>query len=629
MEHASPGFTFAAALAVGVACQLAARHLRVPGIVLLLAAGVALGADGLGWIEPRALGDGLLELVSLAVAVILFEGGLALDLRALRLAAIPVRRLITLGALLTVIGGALASHLLLGWPIRDAVLFGTLVIVTGPTVVRPLLRNVRVRQRLATVLEAEGLLIDPVGAIVAAVTLQVVLAPSVDSFASGALGLASRVAFGGGAGLAFGFALVGLLRWHRAIPEGLENLVALGAALVTFAICEEILSESGILAVTVAGAVVGNMERRVAGELGEFQEQLTIGLIGILFVLLAADVRMADVLALGGAGLGVVAVLALVVRPLGVWLATAGEGFEWRERAFLSWVAPRGVVAAAVASLAAVVLEGIGANGSELRALVFLTIGITVVVQGGTAPLIARLLGVRAPGRDAIIILGADELGFALADLLRTEDSRVLFTDSNPQHCLRAAARGFPVVRGDVLDDRTMMRMRLERARLVVGITPNTQVNQHFAGDAREEYDVREGYVAVAREGSDVVLRNVERQASRVLFDRPKDVDRWNVRLRLGQAEIRIFSYSPPSEGDATATPPVDLEGTVDPFLVLAVCRGERWAPMFSSFEAVAGDQAGIAVHRAEEEAALRELAARGWTPDVSAPPGNAESNAG
>ena len=306
------------------------------------------------------------------------------------------------------IGGALAAGSIMGWSPRLSILFGALVIVTGPTVIRPLLRNVPLRPRLATVLEAEGLLIDPIGAIVAVVTLQIVLTPGVDSFTSGFLGLVYRLGFGAGAGLAFGLAIVGVLRLRRAIPEGLENLFVIGTALVTFEVCETVVSESGILAVTVAGVVVGNMETRVSQELGEFSEHLTVGLIGILFVLLAADVRIGDVTGLGWPGLASVAALAFIVRPLGVILSTAGSELDARDKAYLSWVAPRGVVAAAVASLAAAFLEDSGiSGGAEIRALVFLTIAVTVTVQGITGGMVARLLGLQITQRKSFVVLGA------------------------------------------------------------------------------------------------------------------------------------------------------------------------------------------------------------------------------
>jgi NhaP-type Na+/H+ or K+/H+ antiporter len=626
MDAIDPSFTFALALGAGVGAQLVAGHLRVPGIVPLLAAGILLGPDGLGLILPRSLGEGLFSVVSLAVAVILFEGGLNLDLRRLRREGSAIRRLVTVGALVTAAGGALAAASIMGWSPRQSVLFGTLVIVTGPTVIRPLLRNVPLRPRLATVLEAEGVLIDPIGAIVAVITLEIVLTPGLDSFTSGFLDLVYGLGFGTGAGLAFGFAIVGLLRIQRMIPEGLENLFVIGTALVTFEICETLVSESGILAVTVAGVVVGNLETHVSDELGEFSEHLTVGLIGILFVLLAADVRIGDVTSLGWPGLASVAVLAFVVRPLGVILSTAGSELEPREKVYLSWVAPRGVVAAAVASLAAAILEENGiSGGAEIRALVFLTIGFTVVVQGGTGALVARMLRVRVPGRKATVILGAEELGFAVGDLLREGEGQVIFADINPGHCHAAQQRGFSVVYGNALEMRTLARMRLERAKAVIGLTANNEVNSHFVGEARDEFGVREGYVAVNRGSGEVTSRIVEKQESRVLFDGPKDVERWHVRIRHGDAGVRLFRRAearaePQKKGDAPDSQPSRTSDAriVDPYILLAVRRGDRWEPMWKGLETPAGEIAAVAVYEPAEEVALEALARIGWIPAQS-----------
>ena len=635
LEHASPSFTFAIALGAGVAAQLVARHVRLPSIVLLLATGVALGPDGLGVVDPRSLGDGLFALVSLAVAIILFEGGLNLDLRRLRREQSAIRRLVTVGALVTAVGGGVAAEYWMGWPRGIALLFGTLVIVTGPTVIRPLLRYVPLRPRLATVLEAEGLLIDPVGAIVAAVTLQVVTAPSIEGFASGLFGLAARIGFGMGAGLAIGILLVALLRLPRAVPEGLENLAALGGALVGFVLCENVLTESGILAVTVAGVVVGNMEARVARALGEFQEHLTVGLIGILFVLLAADVRLANVVGLGMPGLATVAALALVVRPLNVLVSTFGSELSWREKSFLAWVAPRGVVAAAIASLAAAFLKEIGVpQAAEVRALVFLTIALTVVVQGGTAPLVARILGVRAPGRESIVILGAEELAFSLAAVLRRTRERIVFADNNPTHCHAAEQRGFTVVYGDALAQRTLGRMRLEQARAAVGLTTNNQVNSHFASEAKDAHDVPHTYVAVGRTDSDVASRVVEKQASRMLFDGPKDVERWNVRIRHGSVHVEDFRFARRAGGEGGRDQEAPLEEAAnasperqepDPYVLLAVRRGEgAWEPMHAQFALRPGDRVAVALYDPEESEAARALEALGFEPD-GAPPAETE----
>ncbi len=612
----TPSFAFALALGAGVAAHVIARHLRIPSIVVLLAAGVALGPDGLGWIAPRALGEGLHAFVSLAVAVILFEGGLGLDLRRLRTSATPVRRLVTWGALVTTLGAGLAAYRFMGWPADRALLYGTLVIVTGPTVIRPLLRLVPVRSRVATVLEVEGLLIDPVGAIVAAVALEIVVGRTLDSFASGALGLIARLGFGAGAGAAIGWLLTILLRLRRLVPEGLENLVVLGGALTGFAVCEALLPQSGILAVILAGAVLGNLEPRRAREVGEFQEHLTIALIGMLFVLLAADVRLSTVLALGAGGVATVAALAIGVRPLGVFLSTRGSELSPREKLFVAWLGPRGVVAAAVASVMAASLDASGLpGGAELRALVFLTIAATVVVLGGLAPLVATLLRVREPGREAIVILGAEELGLALGELLRGDDGRVLFADNHPNHCRAAEQRGFPVVFGDALEPRTIARMRLERARAAIGVTASAELNHLFTLEAQDEYGVRERYVAAGRSGNDVSSRLAERHATHVLFDRPKDVERWNVRLRHGQALPLLLRFGGAPVDAAAAASTV----SPDAYLLLAVRCGASWSPMHRAWLAKPGDEAMALVHVGEAEAARAALVAQGWEPAPTA----------
>lgn len=630
MPFANAEFTFAFALAAGVTAQVVARHMRLPSIVLLLATGVTLGPDGTGWIQPTILGEGLSAFVALAVAVILFEGGLGLDLARLRAAATPVRRLITSGALVTVVGACLAALLLLDWPFERALLYGTLVIVTGPTVVRPLLRLVRVRNRLATVLEAEGLLIDPIGAIVAAIALEIVVERSLGSFAGGLLGLILRLAVGAGAGVAIGGLMALLLRVPRLIPAGLDNLVVLGGALAGFALCESLLPESGILAVIVAAAILANLAPRRARFVGEFQEQLTLGLIGMLFVLLAADVRLATVLALGWPGVATVAVLAFVVRPIGVLWSTRGSELSPRERIFAAWLGPRGVVAAAIASVTATSLEAVGfAGGAELRALVFLTIALTVVVLGGLAPLAAWLLDVRAPGRDSTVILGAEELALTLGSILREEGHSVVFTDRNPACCRAAEEQGFPVVFGDALGTTTLARLRLERARIAIGLTTNVELNQLFTLEAQEEFDVPEVYLAASRQSSEEFARLARRQAAHVLFDRPKDVDRWNVRIRHQVVERVRLSASPRTSNEVEsigvrpaattsagaaipAVPSAGTSSTPDAFIILAVRRG-AWRPMQTVWSPRAGDEAIALVHRGESETAASQLKALGW----------------
>jgi NhaP-type Na+/H+ or K+/H+ antiporter len=613
----TPETVFALALGCGVLSQIAAAYLRVPSIVVLFSVGLALGPEALGWIEPDALGDGLFALVSLSVAVILFEGGLNLNIGQLRREAGVIRSLVTTGALITWFGAALAVHWILDWSWAHSLLFGAIVIVTGPTVIGPLLRSLRVRPTIATVLEAEGVLIDPIGAIVAALTLEFVLAPSADSLTASALGLLPRLVFGAAAGAAAGWLVSVVLRRRRLEAEGLDSLFVLGAVLVLFTLCNAALSESGILAVVAAGVTLANLPVRLPPGLREFKGYLTEGLIGLLFVLLAADVGLSEMAALGMGGLLSVAVLIALIRPLGVAASAWGSGLTFSERAFVAWLGPRGIVAAAVASFAAASLEAHGQSGGpELRALVFLTIAITVVVLGGLGPLVARVLDVRAPERDAFLLLGADAVGLALAEELRGGSRRVVFLDSNPDHCRRAEEQGWPVVFGNALEERTLARARPEQALAVVGVTANETVNSLFVREARERFSVPQAYVALEGGNAGVPRRLLERERIRALFDGEKEVERWNVRFRHRLAEVERFRWAPlpePSgpEGGSQEQLPAD-----DLYLILTVERGGRVELMHDHLEPREGDLAAIALHVERRDQALAALASLGWRPD-------------
>ncbi|MBW2385904.1 MAG: sodium:proton antiporter [Deltaproteobacteria bacterium] len=610
-----PTFTIALALAAGVLAQSAARHLRVPGIVLLLLAGIGLGPDGLGWVQPRLLGDGLLAIVDIAVAVILFEGGLNLQISRLRREQAAIRRLITWGALVTLFGGMLACHYLLGWSWRTSVLFGSLIVVTGPTVIGPLVTELRLRPRVATVLEAEGVLIDPIGAILAVLVLEIAIAPNVDSMTAGGVGLVQRLAFGAVAGVAAGWLLARLLRVRRLVPEGHENIMVLAGVLLLFEGCEVLVTHSGILAVTMAGVVVGNIGTLVDRDLREFKDQLSVMLIGLLFVMLAADVRYEQVRMLGWPGLAVVITLVFVVRPLGVWLATLGSELSWRERVFVGWVAPRGIVAAAVASIVVVGIERAGIPGGlELRALVFLTIGLTVVQAGLTAGPVARWLDVRLPSRDGVAILSANALGIALAKALRDGGRSVVFLDSNPQKSRGVEEAGFSVVFGNAIQERTMQRARFERVEIVVALTGNKTLNGVFVSRAKENFGVPMGLVAATQTDGGLVAEMVEREEADVVFDGHHDMQRWDVRWRRGEVEMarRRFRTIPRPESDEAESEP-EPPAVGERFVILAVDRAGHVSPMSMSFRPQKGDEAVVAIHVPERDEAHRVLETMGW----------------
>jgi NhaP-type Na+/H+ or K+/H+ antiporter len=598
-----PALTFAFALAAGMIAQITAVYLRIPGIVLLLILGVLLGPDVLGLVQPQALGVGLDHLVELAVAVILFEGALNLNLERIRREAKTIQRLITIGAVITAVGGAAAARLFIGWSWTVSLLFGTLVIVTGPTVILPLLRRIRVQRNVHTILSAEGVFIDPVGAIVAVVALEVVVATGV----VGLVGIPYRLVVGALMGVVGGLVISIALR-KKLVPEELENVFTLSMVLAVFEISNWVIEGSGIMDTVVAGLVVGNMTRGQRA-LREFKEQLTVMLVGLLFVLLAADVRLAQVAELGLNAVAIVLALMLVVRPIGVAVSTAGSGLTWRERAFIAWIGPRGIVAAAVASLFAVRLQEAGfGGGDELRALVFTVIALTVVVQGLTGGVVAKLLGVKRPLDTGYVIVGANPLGRTLGRLLAESGEDVVLIDSNAAEVARAEREGLRALFGNAYDDAMLMSVDLEGRRGFIAATTNEGVNVLLARKGREEYKVPNVYAALYEGKHGVAAEQLHDAGASVLFTRPIDVDEWNHALDAGYASLERWRFRGGPATDENAAKHLRRE-----VLPLLLRREGRVYPVGDWLRVREGDVMTFVGRPQDWEAERERLPHEGW----------------
>ncbi|MGB5194696.1 MAG: sodium:proton antiporter, partial [Polyangiales bacterium] len=539
----NPALTVAIALAAGMATQSIAYHLRIPSIVLLLTVGVLLGPEVAGLVHPASLGSSLHALVGMGVAIILLEGGLQLELRRLRREQVVIRRLVTLGAVITTIGGAVAAHFALGWDWRLASLFGALVIVTGPTVVTPLLRRLRVRGAVATVLEAEGVLIDAVGAITAAVVLEVVLRPSDESLILAAPEIALRLGFGILAGLIGGGALAGLLRFRGVIPEAYQKVLTLSVAVLIYELANSVVHESGLAAATITGLVLANSPIRKSRDLVEFKEQLTVLLIGMLFILLAANTHIADIIALGWPGAITVIALVVLVRPLEVLVCSMGTTLSWRERVLVAWIAPRGIVAAAVASLFAIRLQTAGIpGGAQLQALVFATIGATVIWSGLSGGPIAQLLGLRRRSDSGWVILGTNELALELARILQTSRQEVVCLDEDPHRVQQAEEAGIRVLLGNAFETRLLMRAEVELRTGAAAVTESPEVNLLFINEVHQEAKDQRCLVAIDTWATGVTPEILQNKDAEVLFGGATDVTQWSQRIERGEAEVAWWS---------------------------------------------------------------------------------------
>lgn len=594
----NPALTLSLALAAGMIGQSIAHHARIPGIVVLLALGVFLGPDLVGLIRPSSLGSGLFMIVGFAVAVILFEGGMNLRIQRLKREGNVIRILITLGALISAISGIFATRVFLDWNWRQAILFGTLIPVTGPTVISPLLRRIRVKRSISTILEAEGILLDAIAAIIAAVALEIAIAPPEFFLAlEGGFEIVMRLLFGGTLGAATGYVLASLLRIRNLVPEGLENVFTLSIVFTLFQVSDLIMSESGIVAVTIAGFVVGNSKTVVRRELLEFKEHLTVLLIGMLFILLAADVRIASVINLGWGGVLVVLFVIFVARPLSIFSSTRTSELDFKSKLFLSWMGPRGIVAAAIASLFSYELESHGFDGSELRAMVFLVIGVTVMQSGLTGGFVARILNLRKKMENGWVILGAHELARTLARVLIGRGEEVVCIDHNPKHVKQAQEENIRVIYGNGLEESVFLRAEIETRMGIIALTPNQDLNILFAGKARELARLHRLVVAVQSDLDKTTSDLVEEFGGGIFGSRAIDVESWIVKIRRGLVVPEEWEYA--GENEVDDQPDIFSDKTLtNMILPLTSTRNNKTLPMDHRKRLKKGDRLMILVNK-------------------------------
>ncbi|NBC23558.1 MAG: sodium:proton antiporter [Gammaproteobacteria bacterium] len=475
--------------ALGVAAQWLAWRARLPAIVLLLLAGFIAGPVT-GVLDPAAdFGDLLRPLVALAVALILFEGGLSLNFSELRETSKAVQRLVTIGALLAFGLGALAAHYLAGlsWP--SALVLGAILVVTGPTVVMPLLRHARLKPQASSLLRWEAILADPVGALLAVLVYEGVLVAQAEL-----AGAELLVKVGGAAlwALLGGYALGRLLVLafvRGKIPEFLKAPVVVVAVLATYAVSGLILEESGLLTVTVMGITLGNSRIASLDELRRFKEFITVLLVSAVFVVLTATLDLAALQSLTPRDALFFAALLFVVRPASVLLSTAFSGIGTRERLLAAWIAPRGVVAVAVSGLFAVALAEQGiADGERLVALTFAVVMITVVLHGFTLTPLSRLLDLGAAGPPGVLIVGGSPWSTALAEQLDAMKLPVMIVDRNWNHLREPRYQGIPVYYGEILSETAEEHVDLNRFGFLVAATDNDDYNALLCTDFGPEF---------------------------------------------------------------------------------------------------------------------------------------------
>ena len=541
--HAGILETVVGAIFIGILAQVLAGRYKLPAILPLLLFGMAAGPFGLKLLEPSALGHGLEVIIHLGVAVILFEGGLSLDPRQLRQVSVPVRNLLTIGTAVTGVGAATLAHLLTGVSWGTAALFGAIVTVTGPTVIAPLLRHMVAPKKVRTILVTEGLMIDAIGAVLAYLVLLWIGSAGLD-VRSLAIKLLTLSATGAILGFAAGSLAVLVIR-YRHMSDELRNLVILALLLGGFMIAEHQAPQSGILASVVMGLTVSSTNTPNLSQLKAFKGQLTVLLISVLFVLLSGQLDLGAVRRLGLEGLLVVAGLILLVRPLSVFLSIPPRQLDLKQRLLLALTAPRGIVAAAVASLSAIQLRDAGRSDDAaiLEGLVYLVIVVTCTWATVMAGLLPRWLGyVEDPTRRRVILVGASPLAGALARSFGAEGFTPVVVDSAPSKLTPFRDRGVLAIGGDAREASTYERAGVERDSDVLALTPNDELNLLVAELVREEFGVEHPVVVLQQPSAE--FGQQRRAWIDLLGHQQFDVKRWNRRLEDGEAGIETFEVA-------------------------------------------------------------------------------------
>ncbi len=520
---------------LGILAQWMAWRFKIPAILPLIIIGLLVGPiaslyteDASKLIEPiwngqQGLfpGDSLFYFVSLAISIILFEGGLTLKKEEILNTGPVIGKLISVAVIITFAGAGVAAHYIFGLSWEIALLFSALIIVTGPTVITPILRNIPLKKDVSSILKWEGILIDPIGALFAVLVFEFISANAGGEFTLVALEEFGKIVlFGFSFGFSFAHALAFSIK-KKLIPHYLLNVFTLAAVLGVFVLSDSFAHESGLLAVVVMGMVMGNINLPNLKELLYFKESLSVLLISILFILLAANINMEDLYLIYRWETAVLfAIVAFIIRPLGVFASSINSGLKLNEKLFISWVGPRGIVAAGIASLFGSKLVTQGVDGAEyITPLVFMIVLGTVLLNATTARLFAKVVGVFLKQSDGIMIVGASKFSRLIASYLKDHGRSVVLVDTNTNNVRIAKEKGLDAVAADIYSDAITDDIEFNNIGFLMALTGNSQINDY----ALERFTARFGENGAYRLVHSTEVSNPNENPTRGLFSSTDD----------------------------------------------------------------------------------------------------------
>ena len=522
---------------LGILAQWVAWRLKIPAILPLILIGLFVGPfstfiseSGEKWIEPvwngeigLFPGERLFNFVSLAISIILFEGGLTLKKEELKNVGPVIYKLITLGSFVTFVLAALTVHYLIGLHWSLAFLFSSLIIVTGPTVITPILRNLAIKKDLSTILKWEGILIDPIGALVAVLVFEFISvgeAQGANYTKDTLIEFGKIIVIGTSIGFTAAYAFAAALK-QKLIPRYLLNVVALALVLGVFVLSDLFANESGLLSVVIMGMVLGNMKIEELKDVFYFKETISILLISILFILLSANIDVSDLeLIYNWNSLILFIIVVLIIRPVGVFLCAHKSNLELNEKLFISWVGPRGIVAAGIASLFGLKLTMQGVQNAEyITPLVFMIVLGTVLLNATTAKLFARITKVLLKKSEGILIVGASEPAILIATFLRKNNRRVVLIDSNAKHVQNAKKLNLEAIECDIYSDELLEHIELNDVGYLMAITGSDVINKYALSKLKSSFGKEGAFRLVTSEEMKDPMNNTDEG----LFSRTDD----------------------------------------------------------------------------------------------------------
>ncbi|NKI27941.1 sodium:proton antiporter [Arenibacter sp. 6A1] len=495
---------------LGIIAQWVAWKLKLPAILPLILIGLLVGPiatmftdDSSKLIEPiwngtKGLfpGDSLYYFVSLAISIILFEGGLTLKRSEVANVGPVITKLITVGSLVTFFGAGLAAHFIFGLNWQMSFLFSSLIIVTGPTVITPILRNIPLKKDLSAVLKWEGILIDPIGALAAVLVYEFIrVGGGGDYTVTALIEFGKILLFGFTFGFTFAHALVFVIK-NNFVPHYLLNVVSLSTVLMVFVMSDVFAHESGLLAVVIMGMVMGNTDLPNLKELLYFKESLSILLISILFILLAANINLADLeLIYTWKTVTLFCTIVFIIRPLGVFLSATRSNLSFRDKLFIGWVGPRGIVAAGIASLfgSKLLVQG-EADAQFITPLVFMIVLGTVLFNATTARLFAKLIGVFLNKSEGILIIGASKISRLIGTYLQDNNRHVVLIDNNQNNVNKAKKQGLEAIAANIYADSITDNIELSDVGYLLALTGNSDINNFAIKHFKKEYGENGAY---------------------------------------------------------------------------------------------------------------------------------------